>query len=400
MTCLAAGWFATARAAEPRLPAGFVREILAGPELPEPLDLQFAPDGALWVTTRPGRIWRLDTVTRARHLVGEMVVDWSDDRCLHGIAFDPGFVTNGAMYLFHHVAVATNEPARARVARFTVLGSGAAARLDLASSKTLLEFTVDREGHDHVGGGLLVHPGERTLYVSVGDNNRIADLKLYSRDPENRAQNLGDLRGKILRLNLDGSVPASNPYAGQAGRRGEIFTRGHRQPWQLSLDAASGLILCAENGGDWEENHDEINRVVPGANFGWPRVFGDNMEVLAPTNRLEGFTPAWFSYRRNTGASCTGALIYRRGAGDGGFPGRFEGGLFYSDFNRKSVRFAPVDPQTQRPGTSEAFLQNLTGGPVALRLGPDGALYLAEYGGWFAATTNDCVSRVVWRGRE
>jgi hypothetical protein len=71
--------------------------------------------------------------------------------------------------------------------------------------------------------------------------------------------------------------------------------------------------------------------------------------------------------------------------------------LFYADFARKSVRSAPMDPSTGKPGESEPFLQGGAAGPVALHLGPDGALYFITHGGATKASTNDAVARIVWK---
>jgi glucose/arabinose dehydrogenase len=381
-----------------RLPNGFVREGLAGSELQEPMDLAFAPDGAPWITGRSGHVWRMDPQDRSVVLVGRIPTDTAGDRGLHGIAFHPDFsaASGGEVFLFHH---ATNKPAglyRSRVSKWRVAGAGPAARLVPDSEKVLLEFDGEERGQ-HVGGGLLVHPVERLLYVTTGDNNEIGRLKSYCSDTNNQALNPGDLRGKVLRIGLDGSIPARNPFVGKPGARGEVYTVGHRQPWALSFDAPTGWVLEAENGGDELDDHEEVNRLEPGASHGWPRVFSDGMETLTRTNRIAGYSTPWFHYLRNTGGSCTGALLYRAPRKPGAFPERFLGGLFYADYNRKSVRFAPVDPKSGRPGDSESFAQNLPGGPVAMRLGPDGALYLVEYGGWFQSTTNDSISRIVWR---
>lgn len=381
-----------------KLPPGFVREVLAGPEFTEPMDLAFAPDGAAWITGRGGQLWRLDTVTLRHHLVGQVPTDTAGDRGLHGIAFHPDFsaTSGGDVFLFHH---ATNKPAgmyRSRVSRWHVSGSGAEARLNPDSGQTLLEFD-GQEGGQHVGGGLLVHPVERLLYVTTGDNNKIWELKSYCGDTNNQAQSPGDLRGKVLRIAFDGSVPPGNPFVGRPGARGEVFTVGHRQAWSLSLDRPTGRVFLAENGGDEVDDCEEVNLLSPGANHGWPRVFSDGLETLTRTNRIPGYAAPWFQYRRNTGGSCTGALVYRPPAGKGAFPEKYSAGLFYADYNRKSVRFAPVDAATGKPGESEPFVNTLPGGPVSLRLGPDGALYLVEYGGWFQATTNDAITRIVWR---
>lgn len=383
-------------AAEVLLPKGFSREVLAGSELPEPMDITFAPDGALWVTGRNGQLWRLEPGTRRMHLIGQVSTDTRGDRGLHGIALHPDFGdAGGDIFLFHH---ATNSPQgkyRSKVSRWHVSGGGASARLDPDSEKILLEFDGEESGQ-HVGGALLAHPVERLLYVTTGDNNMIVNLRRYCGDTNNQALFPGDLRGKVLRIGFDGSIPSGNPFVGKPGARGEVFDVGHRQPWQLSYDPESKRLLLAENGGDESDDYEEVNLVRPGANNGWPHVFGDGFETLTRTNRVPGFDSPWFSYKRNTGSSCTGAIIYRRGPA-GAFPDRFDGGLFYCDYNRKSVRFARIESDSGKPGGTEPFVQNLPGGPIALRQGPDGALYLVEYGGWFQPSANDCVSRIVWK---
>ena len=382
--------------AEVHLPDGFKREVIAGSQIREPMDLAFAPDGAAWVTSRGGDLWRLEPDSKNLTRVGTVETDTAGDRGLHGIAFHPDFPRVPKIFLFLH---AREHPAGwylSRVVSREIVGAGREARLDAGPGTVLLEWKGD-EGAQHVGGGLMVHPVERALYVSSGDNNKIWELKSYCQDPENRAQSLRDLRGKVLRIGLDGGPAAGNKFIQQENARPEVFTRGHRQPWAFSFDPVTGWVLLSENGGDEQDDHERVLRLEAGANYGWPRVFADGMDTLTRTNRLSGFTPPWFSYRRGNGGSCTGGLIYRAPKSGTGFPARWEGGLFYSDYNRKSVRFARIDAATGRPAASESFAQNLPGGPVALRLGPDGSLYLVEYGGWFQATTNDAISRIVFK---
>jgi glucose/arabinose dehydrogenase len=225
------------------------------------------------------------------------------------------------------------------------------------------------------------------------------NLPKYYNDPDNQAQNLNDLRGKTLRLNPDGSIPTDNPFYHQPGKRGEIFTRGHRQPWRTRFDPVTGGLYLAENGGDREQDFEEINLLQAGANYGWPRVYGDNHDMFDPTNIISGFTKPWLTYPRYNGASCTCALFYRADSGKFLFPPEYRDVLFYSDYNRKSVRAARVDPKTNTVIKTEQFAFNFSGGPVSARVGPDGALYLAEYGGWFRATRNDRISRIIWAGK-
>jgi glucose/arabinose dehydrogenase len=387
----------SAASAEVHLPPGFSVETVVGSEtVKEPLDLTFAPDGSAWVTGRHGDLWRIDPVARASHLVGHVNTDFSGDRGLHGVALHPDFPKVPEVFLSYHAANHSPSQYRARIVRFTVAGEGDKAALDPASETTLIEWIGDPAGQ-HIGGSLLAHPLERLLYVTTGENNRNARLQKYCDDPENKAQSLRDLRGKVLRIGFDGSIPTNNPFASNPEANPAIFTLGHRQPWALDYDAPTGFILLAENGGDLTDDYDEVNRIVPGANFGWPRVFGDGWSTSGRTNQIEGFVSPWFSYKRNTGASCTGATIYRAPAAAGGFPEKYRGALFYADFARKSVRSAPVDASTGKPGASEPFLLGLSAGPVALRLGPDGALYVVTHGGATIASTNDSVVRIVWK---
>ena len=389
--------FSAAARAEVHVPTGFSVEVVAGADLvSEPMDLTFASDGSAWVTGRGGDLWRVDPVARTTHRVGRVGTDLSGDRGLHGVALHPDFPRTPHVFLSYHL---TNHPPsqyRARIARWTVVGEGAKASLDLASEKSLLEWDGDQAGQ-HVGGALLAHPTERVLYVTTGENNQNANLLRYCDDPENKAQSLKDLRGKVLRMGFDGSIPSENPFSKTPDAQGLIYTRGHRQPWSIDYDARTGFILVAENGGDLADDCDEVNRIVPGANFGWPKVFGDGWSTFSRTNRVDGFTSPWFMYKRNTGASCTGAVIYRSPAVGRGYPTKYHGALFYADYTRKSVRSAPVDAATGKPGQSEAFLQGLTAGPLALKLGPDGALYYVTHGGAPKASTNDSVARIVWK---
>jgi glucose/arabinose dehydrogenase len=383
--------------AEVHLPAGFAVETVVGPEaVSEPMDLTFASDGAAWVTGRAGDLWRVDTVARTSHRVGRVETDVSGDRGLHGVALHPDFPRTPQVFVSYHSPQHAPNQYRARIVRFTVAGLGASATLEAASETTLMEWVGDASGQ-HVGGALLAHPVERLLYVSAGENNQNARIKQYCDDPENKAQSLRDLRGKILRIGFDGSIPTNNPFASQPDAQAAIFTRGHRQPWSLDWDAPTGLILEAENGGDLTDDYDEVNRIVAGANFGWPRVFGDGWSTTSRTNRIDGFESPWFCYKRNTGASCTGAIIYRTPSAGGGFPAKYHGAFFYADFARKTIRSAPVDAATGKPGESEPFLQGVTAGPVALRLGPDGAIYFITHGGATVASTNDTIARIVWK---
>ena len=212
--------------ADARLPEGFTREVLVGPSIREPMDMAFAPDGAAWITARGGEVWRLEPATQRLDRVGKVEADTAGDRGLHGIAFHPDFPATPRLYLFLHAPKHPPGEYRSRVVAHDVTGAGAGARLAEGEGKVLLEFGGD-EGAQHVGGGLLAHPVERALYVTTGDNNKIWELKSYCTDTNNRAQSPADLRGKVLRIGLDGSIPPSNPFANAPGA---LYIAGARHP--------------------------------------------------------------------------------------------------------------------------------------------------------------------------
>ncbi len=115
----------------------------------------------------------------------------------------------------------------------------------------------------------------RDLFVTLPDSGTVSrmvfgpDGKIYMSTAGGDAQDPGTHAGKILRLNEDGSVPGDNPFVGRSGFRPEIYTLGHRTTLGLAVHPATGQIWQAENG---PNGGDEINVLVPGGNYGWPRV--------------------------------------------------------------------------------------------------------------------------------
>jgi glucose/arabinose dehydrogenase len=358
------------------------------------MDLRFSPDGRLWVSGRDGYFWTINTVTFEQKLMGKLTLDKRGDYGLHGFDFDPEFAENGHLYLWYSPKI--DEQPHMRVSRFTISEQGRGS-LEVKSEKVLLEYTLAKG--QHVGGALRIHPKDGKLYVSTGDNNMIVDLQKYFDDPDNQAQNLNDLRGKVLRLNLDGSIPTDNPFYNQPGKRGEIYTRGHRQPFSLHVDPLTGNLYEGENGGDRYEDFEEVNLLKPGGNYGWPRCIGNNLGTFGGTNPIPTAIKPWMTYARFNGGSCVGGPFYRATTGKYVFPEEFRNGLYYGDYNRKSVRFVRVDPATNEAIKTEPFALNFGGGPVAVEAGPDGALYLLEYGGWFRASQKDRVARIVYQGK-
>ena len=136
----------------------------------------------------------------------------------------------------------------------------------LSGPEELLEIPTIATNHN---GGTLRFAPDKTLFISVGDNDTDEEPNPLSRD-------LSDLRGKILRINRDGSVPIDNPFVGQAGRRPEIWVWGLRNPFRFSIDPASGGTGTLWIGDVGEHEWEEVDRGVKGADYGYPCFEGND----------------------------------------------------------------------------------------------------------------------------
>lgn len=340
---------ATAAAVVARVPAGFTQRTVV-PGVMSGTDMTFAPDGRLFVTLKSGVVRYVRTNgTVATLLDFSQKIDAAGERGLLGIAVDPRFASNHHLYLVYtHQATAT-LPIHNRLVRVTVRNG----RLAPGSERLLFRFDA-QSATNHVGGSVHVG-GDGKLYVSHGENARAAE-----------AQSLGNLLGKIVRLNRDGTIPTDNPFFNQTtGRNRAIWARGLRNPFKFAFDPGSSRVYVNDVGaGTWEE----IDRLARGANFGWPVHEG-------PENAPR-FVPPIFAYRHGatgtTGCSITGGEFYRPARRN--FPVGYVGDYFFADLCNGWVR--RYDPRTDR---ATPFADGL-GSPVDLEVGARGALYVLAFG--------------------
>ncbi|MGW3330318.1 PQQ-dependent sugar dehydrogenase [Streptomyces rubiginosohelvolus] len=325
------------------------------------------------------------------------------------------------------------------LSRFVLKADGT---LDLGSEKVVLEVESDRGQCCHVGGD-IDFDAAGNLYLTTGDDTNPFESAGYApiderldRNPQFDAQrssgNTNDLRGKLLRIKptADGgyTVPAGNLFApGTAGTRPEIYAMGFRNPFRMSVDKKSGAVYIGDYGpdaGTTDPNRGpsgqvEFNRVTQPGNFGWPYCTGTN----TPTETYGEYTfpsgpsgakydcasgPANNSFR-NTGLATLPPAqpAWIRYAGDAGSPPEFGGGsespmagpvynfdadldsavkfpasldgrFFATEYGRKWIK--PVEVKADgSPGTIDTF--PWTGTQVMdSAFGPDGALYVLDYG--------------------
>ena len=240
-----------------------------------PWEITYGPDGFLWVTEREdGQVTRVDPRTGQQDVIltlTDFYVDARQDGLL-GMALHPDLGQGkGRDYVYLSYTYWVGQR-RQKIVRFSYQvnpnGTG-----QLSQPQDLLIGLPS--SNDHNSGRLVLGPDQK-LYYTLGDQgsnqgrNKCNPL-LSQALPTQSQVDQGDYRsypGKILRMNLDGSIPADNPLIN--GVRSHIFTYGHRNPQGLAF-ARNGLLYSHEHG---HKTDDEINLINPGKNYGWPFVAG------------------------------------------------------------------------------------------------------------------------------
>lgn len=305
---------------------------------------------------------------------------WDCYECgMLGMVLDPDFLTNGLFYLSFTGKVTPEEDpvsgSRMDVTRVFVYRMMEAEGLPVFERKLLL--SIPQPFRNHHGGQMAFGP-DGMFYIALGDSSPCGD-------PENHAQDMNLLLGKVLRLQTNGfaalSVPADNPFVGLPGVRPEIWASGLRNPWRWSFDALTGDMYLGDVG---QETWEEINWLPFGAggeNLGWriregfecflPRdVCGETPMCPQP-----GLTDPVFAYAHST-TQCAviGGYVYRSEHFQH-LQGRYLFGDFCSSKMQTLVRetstWSHASLQISTPGTS------LNGGLLNLAAGPDGDLYFS-----------------------
>ena len=334
-----------------------------------------APDGdpRLFVAERGGRIRVIsDGVVRLRpYLDLSALVSTSGERGLYSLAFDPGYATNGRVYVAY-----ADLAGDLRVERYLTSPSDPNVALPDADAVVL---RVDLQQPFHHGGQLAFGP-DGLLYVAVGDGGSPGNAFATGQDP-------GDLLGSILRIDVaiagaGYDVPADNPFLAVPGARPELWSIGLRNPWRFSFDRANGDLYVADVGEDaWEEID-----VVPapdgagaGANFGWSVLEGPACFDPPGGCDATGFVaPAW-SYAHGEDDCCVvGGYVYRGAA----IP-ELAGTYFFADLCSSKIR--SLRWTGGRATEVKVWTHLFTGGSIT-SFGEDGAgeLYvLTNWGGVF-----------------
>jgi hypothetical protein len=275
-------------------------------------------DGRIFVVEQGGRI----RVVRNGVLQTTPFLDISSrvlsggERGLLSVAFHPQYATNRYFYLYF----TTQTNGDIRIERFTTTSNPEVA--DLTTSKLIL--TVPHSTYPNHNGGLLAFGLDGMLYAGLGDGGG-------SGDPLQSGQNFNSLLGSLLRLDVENgdpyAIPSSNPYVGQANRRGEIWAKGLRNPWRYAFDQPTGLLYIADVGQGAREEVDVVAANRAGVNYGW-NVMEGAICYNASSCTQTGFELPILDYGHSGNAcSITGGYVYRGSA----IPG-IRGHYFYSDY--------------------------------------------------------------------
>lgn len=323
--------------------------------LPVPTALAFAPDGRVFIAEKGGfegdqeaHVWTFNGASLQRWLT--LTVSTEGERGLVGLALDPYFERDGFVYLVY--TSARPQPEWRLVRYRDESGRG-------VEPTVLMRAAFDPSCSFHFSGHIAFGPDGR-LYVAIGD------LCLG-----NPAQYLEHPAGKMHRLNPDGTIPPDNPfYDGSGPNLDSVFALGFRNTFAFTFDPLSGQILGAENG---PQCNDELNRIRPGGNYGWPWDFNHQTCEYADLPQFEKPLYVW-----KTPIAPAGIAVYSGPM----FP-EWNGAVLICAWNTGQLHLLTLDDSRQR--VTGVFAYSIPG--ASCRIGPwvapDGAVWFADADGLY-----------------
>jgi glucose/arabinose dehydrogenase len=330
--------------ASPKMDVGVIASGLGFP-----WGIAFLPDGAMLVTEREGRLRIIRNGQLDPKPIGGVPKVFVDHQGgLFDVVLHPKFAENNLVYL--SFAGGTNAANATRIIRARFDGTA------LADVKEIFRSSPDKAGGAHFGGRMLFLP-DGTLLMPVGEGFAYRE----------KAQGLDTDLGKIIRINDDGAIPSDNPFVGKEGARKEIWSYGHRNPQGILRDPETGVIYAVEHG---PQGGDELNRIEPGKNYGWPVItYGvdyTGAQITPYTERpgMEQPLAYWVP-----SIATSGAAIY---TGDL-FPA-WKGDIFIAALAGSEVR--RVHMAGGKPARQESLFKDQEVRFRHVAQGPDGALYL------------------------
>ncbi|MDO6597161.1 PQQ-dependent sugar dehydrogenase [Oceanihabitans sp. 2_MG-2023] len=235
-----------------------------------PVDIQNAGDSRLFIVEKSGVIKILNengTTNTTPFLNIDNQVSPGGERGLLSVAFHPNYTSNGYFYVNF-----TDNNGATQISRFTV-NSANPDIADVATQVNLLNIAQPYGNHN---GGCIEFGPDGYLYIGTGDGGS-------GGDPDNRSQNLQDLLGKMLRIDVNTTsggnnyaIPADNPFIGNPSALDEIWAYGLRNPWRFSFDYSTNNLWIGDVGQNTTEEINRVSTTTNGYNFGWRCYEGSN----------------------------------------------------------------------------------------------------------------------------
>lgn len=317
--------------------------------LDHPWALAFLPDGRMLITERGGQLLLLSADGRERGSVSGLPdIAARGQGGLLDVAVDPLFSENGLVYLSY---VATGRGGRGTEVLRARLAENA-----LVDQQVIFQLQPKSGTTRHFGSRLVFAP-DGTLFISLGD-----------RGEKERAQDLADHAGSLIRINTDGSVPDDNPFVGNNQAQPEIYSYGHRNIQGAALHPQTGALWTHEHG---PQGGDEINIARPGLNYGWPVItygvnYGIGTQIGEGTEKPGMEQPLYYwvpSIAPSGMAFYNGAL----------FPD-WQGSLFVGSLKFRTLVRLTLDGD--QVVAEERILRDQLGRIREVEQGPDGAIYV------------------------
>jgi len=328
-------------------PPGFSQVVVGN--IYYPTSMAFAPDGRIFCTEKAGKvkIVKNGVVLPTPFLL--VTVDQQGERGLSSVALDPDFNTNHFVYIYYTCTTGTIHN---RLSRFTANGDVA-----LAGSEVIILEIEPAVNIIHNSGG-MVFGSDGKLFITIGDDE--PDSPINYTTPN--AQNLNNYKGKILRINTDGSVPAGNPFSGSASAN-RIWAYGFRNPWTVAIQPGTGKIFVDDVG---QDSFEEINDVTAGGkNYGWPFAEGPSSNPA--------YTNPVYAYPHGAndviGCAITGGTFFNPASTN--YPSGYTGMYFFIDYCNKQINYIDPNNATQQFN----FASSIGGANNYLKVGNDGNLY-------------------------
>jgi glucose/arabinose dehydrogenase len=343
---------------------GEVRVTVVARGLSLPSALAFLPDGrALLAERMAGRLSLLEPATGTIVPLGgvpsmHLAADREEEGGLFDVLVHPGYARNGWIYLSY--SEGTPEGNTTVVDRARLQGGALVARERLFTARPYVRNSI------HFGGRMALVDGY--LFVTVGERNE-----------RERAQDLGQHHGKIIRLHQDGRVPKDNPFARRGGALGEIWSWGHRNPQGLASNPADGRLWAHEHG---PRGGDEVNVVRRGVNYGWPIITYGREYTGEPVgeglSEREGLEQPVYYWLPSIAPS--GMEFYTGRAFPGWRGSLLVGAMSRGHLNRLVVREGRVLHEERLPAGKRWRVR-------LVRQGPDGSVYLGTDAGYLLRLT-------------